>query len=185
MYNRLKEIKSNENERSSGWSICVGNHMVTFTGFYNISLIKKAIMKNHFLSRFDTNQIKKTIILFVLAALFIAISLLVGTTDNLPMIAMLFIGIVLFFYAVLYLWRKSSHYAILCVIFLILFILLLLVGIDTLVKMENAGKLRIHMAEGIAMSVGFICVAGVIAGIIGIFSFMKHDKLFKRNKQAD
>jgi hypothetical protein len=128
-------------------------------------------MKNHFLSRFDFYNLRKTIIYLVIAISLIAISLLVGLTDNFLTITMLFGGIVLFLYAVLYPYGKASYYAIMGGIFLILLIFEFLVGISILVKMQLKGDL----AEGIAMSVGFIFVAGIIAGIIGIFRFRKYD----------
>jgi hypothetical protein len=128
-------------------------------------------MKIHFLSRFDGENLIKTIIYLVIAVLLIAISLFVGLTDNIITITILFIGMVLFLYAVLHPWGKASYYAIMGGIFLILLIFEFLKGISILVKMQLKGDL----AEGIAMSVGFICLAGIIAGIIGIFRFRKND----------
>jgi hypothetical protein len=128
-------------------------------------------MKNHFLSRFDADILIKTIIYLVIAVSLIAISLYAGVSDNIITIAMLFIGMVLFLYAVLHPWGKANYYAIMGGIFLILLIFEFLGGISILVKMQLKGDL----AEGIAMSVGFICVAGIIAGIIGIFRYRKYD----------
>jgi hypothetical protein len=128
-------------------------------------------MKNHSISRFDACNVRKTLTYIVIAVSLITISLLVGIGDNLPMILMLFGRIVLFFYAALHPWEKASYYAILGGICLILVIFEWVVGISILVKMQLKGKL----AEGIAMSVGFIFIAGIIAGIIGIFRFRKYD----------
>ena len=128
-------------------------------------------MKNHSLSRFDADNLKKTIIYLVIAVSLIAISLLVGLTDNFLTITILFGGLVLFLYAMLHPWGKASYYAIMGGIFLILLIFEFLVGISILVKMQLKGRL----AEGIAMSVGLIFIAGIIAGIIGIFRFRKYD----------
>jgi hypothetical protein len=61
-------------------------------------------MKNHFISQLYTYRHNITIILFVVAVLLISIPLLVGPTDKAPIILMLFMGIALFFYAVLYPW---------------------------------------------------------------------------------
>jgi hypothetical protein len=128
-------------------------------------------MKNQFLSRFDIDNLRKTIIYLVIAVSLIAISLIVGISDNFLTITMLFSGVVLFLYAVLHPWEKASYYAIMGGIFLILLIFEFLVGISILVRMQLKGQL----AEGIAMSVGFIFVAGIIAGIIGIFRFRRYD----------
>ena len=115
-------------------------------------------------------MISKTKILLAIAVSLITISLLVGVSDNIPMILILFIGIVLFFYAVLSPWGKVSYYAFLSVIFIVLFIFLLYVGGDILVKMESAGKLWVHGAEDIAMPFGFVCIAGFFAGMIGVIT---------------
>jgi hypothetical protein len=128
-------------------------------------------MKIQFLSRFDIDNLRKTIIYLLIAVSLITISLIVGTSDNILTIGMLFIGVVLFLYAVLHPWEKASFYAIMGGIFLILLIFEFLAGISILVKMQLKG----HLAEGIAMTTGFIFVAGIIAGIIGIFRFRKYD----------
>jgi hypothetical protein len=127
-------------------------------------------MKKQFLSRFDAHVIRKAMILLAIAVLLITISLLVGVSDNIPMIIVQFTGIVLFFYALLSPWGKVKYYAFLSVIFVVIFIFLLFAGIDILVKMESAGKLWVHGAEDIAMPFGFVCVAGFLAGMIGVIT---------------
>ena len=123
-------------------------------------------MNNKFLSRFDAENITKTITYFVIAGLLISISLVVGISDNILMIAMLLIGMVLFLYAMLRPWGKASYYAIMGGIFLILLIFEIL-G----VKMD----LKVPLYEDILFFSVFIIVAGIIAGIIGIFRFRKYD----------
>lgn len=76
-------------------------------------------------------------------------------------------GIILFFYSVLIIWRKVTFYFIMSFLFLILFALLWLVGIDILVKMNLHDKL----AEDLGWSFGAFCFAAVITGIIGIFKY--------------
>ena len=123
-------------------------------------------MKNHFLSRFDADNLRKTGIYFIIAVSLIAISLIVGISDNFLTIAMLLSGIVLFLYAVLHPWEKASYYAIMGGIFLILLIFEILgVKID----------LKVPLDEDILFFSVFIIVAGIIAGIIGIFRFRKYD----------
>jgi hypothetical protein len=110
-------------------------------------------MKNHFLSRFESYRIRNTIILLIIAILSIIISLLVGVNDNIPMILLLLGGTILFFIAILNLWQNATYYAILIVAFAVIFTINLFVG----------------RSEDIVMGIGFICVAGFIAGIIGLF----------------
>jgi hypothetical protein len=120
-------------------------------------------MKKHFISLFDSAHLKWTISLFVIAALFIIISSLVGISDNLPMIAMLLTGIILLFFAVLHPWKKAYNYGILAVGCIGILILEWL-GISILAKMH----LDKYLSEGIAMGVAFlICVPGILVGIIG------------------
>ena len=132
-------------------------------------------MKNHFLSRFDARNLRKTIIYFAIAVVLITISFPAmasffdrGDVNGLFML-IFFIGFALFFYAMLHPWGKVSFYFILIVIFIILFTLLLSVGIGILTKME-LGK---NLGEAIGLSIIFVCVAAVIAGFIGIFTFAK------------
>lgn len=120
-------------------------------------------MKKHLISLFDSDHLKWTISLFTIAILLIIISSLVGISDNLPMIALLLTGIILLFFAVLHPWKEAVNYGILvgvCVGILILEWL----GISILAKMH----LDKYLSEGIAMSVAFfICVPGILTGIIG------------------
>lgn len=114
-------------------------------------------MKNKFISLLvDTNH-KQSIILFVISAILIAISLIIGLTDNLPMIILFFVGIVLFFFALLRFWAKVSYSAVLVVVSILIFIL--------------NWFFKWYLGEDIAMTVGFISVAVIFAGFLGIFTF--------------
>jgi hypothetical protein len=126
-------------------------------------------MKHHILSWFDIYRSRNIIILLLIAFAFIAISLLVGITDNIPMILVLFTGIVIIFYTLLSPWKKTEYYAVLGGISGLLIIFLFLAGINILVKMQLPGG----MAEGIAMGSGFVFAAGIVAGIIGALRFIK------------
>jgi hypothetical protein len=123
-------------------------------------------MKNK-ISLLDTETGRRTVWLYAIAFCLILIPLWVGITDNIPMIIALFSGVVLFLYTLLYPWGKVRYYAMMSVAFLVLLILLIKFGIGMLVDMQLPG----HSAEGIAMTVGMLCVAGIIAGIIGLFTF--------------
>jgi hypothetical protein len=118
-------------------------------------------MKNHILSLFSPGQIRKTIILFAISALLIIASLLAGINDNIPMIAMFFAGIIFLIFSLLHTWQNASTFGILAVVCLVI------LTIDFLFP---------FISEGIAMSVGFVCLAGIIAGIIGIFTRLKNWK---------
>jgi hypothetical protein len=115
-------------------------------------------MKKHFLSLIESGKRKKTIILLLIASLVITVSLIIGTADNLPIIVMLLVGLILFYFGILHPWEKASHFAILTAIFIIILVT------DFLWPFIN---------EAIAMSVGLVCLAGIIAGIIGVFSRIK------------
>jgi len=117
-------------------------------------------MNNKFLSRLDADNITKTVTYFLIAGLLIAISLIVGISDSILMIAMLLGGIILFFHAALRLWEKLTYFAILAAVSLVILIL---------------DFIWPFICEGVAMSVGLVCLAGIIAGIIGIFRFRKYD----------
>jgi hypothetical protein len=120
-------------------------------------------MKKHFISLFDSVHLKLTIALFVIAALLIIISSLVGIGDNLPMIAMFLTGIILLFFSVLHPWKKASNYGILAAVCSGI-LLLELLGISILAKMN----LDQYLSEGIAMGIAFlICVPGILVSIIG------------------
>ncbi len=56
-------------------------------------------MKNHFLSRFDACNLRKTIVFILTTISLIVISLLIGINDNPPMILLFFTGMILFFFA--------------------------------------------------------------------------------------
>jgi hypothetical protein len=126
-------------------------------------------MKNHFLSRFDADNLRKAIIYFVIALSLIIISLVLGIEKNGLATFMFLIGIAFFFYAVLRPWGNAKYYGIMCII--IILITLLSVGIGILTKMQ----LNNNLGKEIGEYMGFIVPIGVIVGIIGIFRFRKYD----------
>lgn len=125
-------------------------------------------MMNKFLSQFDGDNLGKTINFYLMAILLIAISILVGLTDNFLTIMMLIGGIALFLYTLLRPWEKPKYYLIMSGISLILLICEFMVGPDILVKMQYRG-------EGIVWTVGIILFGGIIAGIVGMLRFRKYD----------
>ncbi len=129
-------------------------------------------MRKHVISLFDPAHRWWTISFLLTSALLIIGSQIVGTTDNLPGIAMLLGGMICFFFALLNPWRKSKNYAILigvsagliALTFLVIFIL------SSLHKTE-------YISEGIVMGfIGLICIPGIVAGIIGILIWSNKEK---------
>jgi hypothetical protein len=79
------------------------------------------------------------------------------------MIAMLLTGIVFLYFSVLHPWEKAGNYGILTIV-CIGILLLELLGITILSKMHKTE----YINEGIAMGLAFfICVPGILVGIIG------------------
>jgi hypothetical protein len=133
-------------------------------------------MKKHFRSLFDPDHLRLTISLFTAAVLLMIVSQIVGITDNLPGITILLTGIILLYFSILHPWRKVEYYAILigaCVGILILEWL----GIHLLVRM----KLEKYVSEAIGMIVAFfICLPGIVAGIIGTLICAFRKKIYYR-----
>ena len=129
-------------------------------------------MKKHFLSLFDPSHRWWTISFFLASVLLIIISQIMGTTDNLPGIAMLLFGMVCLFFALLHPWRKSKNYAILAgVLFgLILLTFLAIFILSSVHKTE-------HISEAIVMGfIGLFCIPGIVAGITGILFWSNREK---------
>ena len=133
---------------------------------------KSHFMKNKLLSRFDSENLTKTMVYLVIAILLIAIPFFTGfVKGNSLARIILFIGEIIFFYSALRYWENPIYYLVLVVISIILFLLLCFVGVNILVKMYSHG----HEAEDIAWTIGGGCVAGFIAGISGVFRFRKYE----------
>ncbi len=126
-------------------------------------------MDNHFLSRFDADNLRKTVIYYVIALSLIIISLVLGIEDTSLPALMFPLGIAFFFYALLRPWGNAKYYGIMCII--IILITLLGVGIGILTKWQLFNNFGKDFGEYIEI----IVPIGVIVGIIGIFRFRKYD----------
>lgn len=120
-------------------------------------------MKKHFFSLFGPQHRKVTISLFAASALMIIATHIIGTTDNLPGIAILLCGVVCLFFAFLHPWENSNYYGILAGV---------CVGLALLTFLAIFVPFTLHMTEYISEAVivliiGFICLPGTIAGIAG------------------
>ena len=120
-------------------------------------------MKNHFLSLFDPAHRMRTIIYFLASVLLITGSQIVGTTDNLPGISMLLLGMIGLFLTFLHTWRKRKNYMALAGIcagltlltFLTIYILMLLHKTQ-------------YISEGfVMMTVFLLYLPGFLVGITG------------------
>jgi hypothetical protein len=126
-------------------------------------------MKNHFLSRFDADNLRKAIIYFLIALSLIIISLVWGITDTSLPALMFPCGIAFLFYALLRPWGNAKYYGTMCII--ILFTLFLGVGIGMLTKW----KLHNNFLKDFGEYIELIVPIGIIVGIIGMFRFRKYD----------
>jgi hypothetical protein len=128
-------------------------------------------MKNQFLSRFDADNLRKTIIYFVIALPLIIISLVLDVDENGWATVMFFFGIAFFLYAAMRLWGNAKYYGIMCIIFILLIILFCLV-------LENVIFVKMQLGKNLEEEIGwafFVSLVGVFIGIIGIFRFRKYD----------
>ncbi len=118
-------------------------------------------MKNNSLFRFGVRHNWKTLILVVIMVItvpLITIPILKAYSADL-LYVMFFGGVMFFFFALLLLFKKVVYYAILIAVCAAIFTInLLMLG---------------SLGEDLAISLGFICVAGFIAGIIGILTYSR------------
>src|SRR4030042_4401189 len=130
-------------------------------------------MKEHFISLFDPSHRWRTISYFLASALLITASLIVGIEDNLFGIAMIFGGIFFLFFSLLHPWRKRKNYAILAGIFAGLIVLTVVL----IIILAHTGNSQ-YIKEGwVIVIICFICIPGIIVGIIGTILHRKKNKL--------
>jgi hypothetical protein len=132
-------------------------------------------MKKHFISLFDSAHLKWTISLFTIAVLLIITASLVGISDNLPGIALLYGGIIFLFFAVLHPWKNPMSYWTLLLVCLVILILEWL-GITILARLHKTE----YLSEAVAMGVAFlICMPGIVVGILGAFICIVRKKFWQ------
>jgi hypothetical protein len=132
-------------------------------------------MKRHFISLFDPVHRWWTMSFFIASIILIVTSILVSI-DNTPGFAILFVGMIILFFAIVHPWRDVSNYVILISV-CIGIILLLIVVIGFIKDTGNdIGKTE-YFGETIIMGLFFfICLPGIVVGIIGsiICSFINN-----------
>lgn len=129
-------------------------------------------MKNHFSSLLDPSHRWFTISFFLASVLLIIASQVVGTTDNLPGISMLLLGMVFLFYTIINPWRKPANYGILAGVCLGLIALTFLV-----IYLLSAVHKTEYISEGMVMGfIGLICIPGFVAGVSGIVFWASRKK---------
>jgi len=117
-----------------------------------------------------------TFSIIIIAVLLVVISLFFGGAGGLVLAELLFyIGLIMLFFALLNPWGSwtRKYYAILIGISVLLFFLLIKAGIGALVKIQSKFQIPGHWAEDMAWSLGFVFIAGFLAGLIGFFIFIR------------
>lgn len=125
-------------------------------------------MKNQFLSRFDEDNLRKTVIYFAIALPLIIISLALGIEKNGLATFMFLLGVPIFFYAMLRPWGRAKYYGIMCLIIILITLLGVGIGIMTKWQLFKNSGIDFEWLE-------FLVPIGVIVGIIGMFRFRKQD----------
>ncbi len=114
-----------------------------------------------------------TFLLLILAVMFISAALLVGISDNIPAILILFSGIVLFITAFVHIWKRIKQYLILALIFALAFpVFVVLHNVFYGVSDLYSGKILLAGAAHFMDTTTFIiavvvCPACVIVGLVG------------------
>lgn len=141
-------------------------------------------MKTYFLSLFNKVNRKTTFLFLLLSVILVIVAIVMGITDNVPAILVLFTGIVLFVATFIHIWRRIRSYLILALIFALAFPIFVVLhniisGISGLIT-ENVWLISIlgfFDAFAFILAV-IICPAAVIAGLLGaLILFVKDKKL--------
>jgi len=130
-------------------------------------------MKEHFVSLFDHSHRWRTISYFLASALLITASLMVGIEDNLFGIVMIFGGIIFLFFSLLHPWRKRKNFAILTGIFTGIIVLTVVV----VTILAHTGNSQYINEAWVIVIVCFICIPGIIVGIIGAILHRKKNQI--------
>ncbi|MEI8006629.1 MAG: hypothetical protein WCI48_10510 [Bacteroidota bacterium] len=120
-------------------------------------------MKKHFQALLDKSHRWYTLSFFLAAIILVIGSQLVGTTDNIPGLALLLGGMVALNFALTNPWGKATNFAVMAGVCLGLIALtFLVIYILSLLHQTQ------YLSEGIVMGfIGLICLPGIVAGISG------------------
>ena len=130
-------------------------------------------MKKYLTKLFEPQNQRITLILLLAGILFIVIGSVIGIADNPPGIIVLFIGIILLFFAFIHFWRSSKPYLILLVVSLaggIVFAILHNL-FDVLAGNWSEIALIPQILEGLAtgsfLIAVLLCPVGIFVGFFG------------------
>jgi hypothetical protein len=124
-------------------------------------------MKNHIISLFNLENRIKTISFFILFVVFTVLSQIIGTTDNLPGLAALLLGMILLCFSIFHPWNNPANYAklagislgIIALIFALIYLLMIL-------------KHTEYISEAVVMITVFLfCLPAILTGLIGTVYF--------------
>ena len=130
-------------------------------------------MKNYINILFDPPNRKITLFLLIFGSLFVAVGSIIGIADNPPGIIVMFVGIILLFFAFIHFWRKEKSFLILIGVSLFGgFVFAVLHNfLDALVEKSEGVFLVPQFLE--ALSAGsfliavLICPVGIFVGFFG------------------
>jgi hypothetical protein len=131
-------------------------------------------MKNHFNTLFNPSHRWWTISFFFVSLLMIFSSFRIGISGNLPSNVLLFFGITLFFVSVVHPWQNWKNYVIMVGLFAGTALLLWMMFYLT----DNQGQSQIDLEKWIASISYFVCLPGVVVGILGALLLMGKGKSY-------
>jgi hypothetical protein len=124
-------------------------------------------MKSHFISLFDPSHRWITMSYFIASIILITLSQIIGTTDNIPGLLALFVGMILLFFAFVHPWRNRRNYIVMASLFSG-FLVLLFLTMVVLAETGNAKYIDQYLGEAAGIIITFlICIPGITVGILG------------------
>lgn len=137
-----------------------------------LQISKALAMKKHLASLSNLENRWWTLSLVILSVSLVAASRIVGITDNLPGILLLFFGMITLFLAFLHPWRNSRNYAALSGVSLGVIVLTFAV-----IYLLSVLKKTEYISEAVVMIIVFLFgVPGIVVGISGTLFYTLRKK---------
>ena len=140
-------------------------------------------MRNHFKLLFNNENLRLTLLLLTLAILAITIALIIGISDNPPGIIILYAGIILLIFSLVYIWRKIRSFLILLIVSIVgvpVFAVLhnIFYGIAELTSEVKILPEILRLFDAMSFIIALIiCPSGIIVGMGGaLILFVKRKK---------